>query len=66
VGTVERVQEIFPLEKMGYPDDFVISELVRYFGGKMKYSHPSLELPILDPYFQRQLDFNITHDVIGE
>jgi len=66
VGTVQRVQEIFPLDKMAYPDDLVISELVHYFKGMMKYSHPSLELPVLDPFFQRQLDLNITHDMIGQ
>lgn len=66
MGTVERVQEILPLDKMAYPDDYVISELVQYFKGKMKYSHPSLELPILDPFFKRQLDVNITHDMIGQ
>jgi hypothetical protein len=66
VGTVERVREIFPPDKIVYPDDFVISEIVQYFKGKMKYPHPSLELPILDPFFQRQLDFNITHDMIGQ
>jgi hypothetical protein len=66
VGTVERVREIFPLHEMACPDDFVISELVQYFQDKMKYSHPSLELPVLDPFVQKQLDFNITHDIIGE
>jgi hypothetical protein len=32
----------------------------------MKYPHPSLELPVLDPLVLRQLDFNITNEMIGE
>jgi hypothetical protein len=66
VGTVERVQEIFPPDKIVYPDDLVIFEFVQYFQGRMKYPHPSLELPVLDPFFHRQLDVNITHDMIGQ
>lgn len=66
MGTVGRVREIFPPEKIVYPDDSVISEFVEYLKGKMKYSHPSLELPVLDPFVLRQLDLNITNEMIGE
>jgi hypothetical protein len=66
VGTVGRVREIFPPEKIVYPDDSIISEFVEYLKGKMKHPHPSLELPVLDPFVLRQLDVNITNKMIGE
>jgi hypothetical protein len=66
VGTVGRVRKIFPPEKIMYPGDSIISEFVEYLKQKMKYPHPSLQLPALDPFDMSQLDFNITNEIIGE
>jgi hypothetical protein len=51
---------------MMYPDDSIISEFVEYLKDKMKYPHPALELPALDPFVLGQLDFNVTNEIIGE
>lgn len=48
-----------------YPDDFVLTELAEFLKDKMKYPQPTLELPVLDPFVMRQLNFNITHEMIG-
>jgi hypothetical protein len=39
---------------------------VEYYKGKMKYPHPSLDIPVLDALVLKQLDLNITHEIIGQ
>jgi hypothetical protein len=66
VGTAGRLRQILPPGEITYPDDLVITELAEYLKDKMKQPQPSLEIPVLDPFVVEQLNFNITHEMIGQ
>ncbi|XP_069687789.1 uncharacterized protein [Periplaneta americana] len=68
VNAVGRVRDILPeSEIIGlYPDDSVIYELIVYLKERMRYPHPALDLPTLDPFVKNHTDINITHNIVGK